>query len=103
MTFSSSAGGAYVHSGFNEKMSSVWNELSGYIVGLHGRFPRARIAFAGHSLGGALAQLAAARFETLRKSSSSSLPELTGVYTFGGPRVGSSGDASDQAWEARYR
>ena len=63
-----------VHKGFKAALDSVWPELNSQLLGLsHG----ASVWFAGHSLGGALATLAAERFHGVR-----------GVYTFGSPRVG---------------
>ncbi len=71
-----SAGGAgNVHKGFNDALDEVWQELCAYIQPLQtdGR----SLWFTGHSLGAALATLAAARYGRAR-----------GVYTFGSPRVG---------------
>lgn len=64
-----------VHKGFSDALDEVWQELRKYIAALH-TGPRT-IWFAGHSLGAALATLAAARYGRAQ-----------GVYTFGSPRVG---------------
>lgn len=59
-----------VHRGFRDALELVWDTLEPRLCG---RAP----LLAGHSLGGALAVLAAAR-----------LPRVRAVYTFGAPRVG---------------
>ncbi len=64
-----------VHKGFHDALDEVWQELHESINLLHadGR----TLWFTGHSLGAALATLAAARYG-----------QAEGVYTFGSPRVG---------------
>jgi hypothetical protein len=73
--------GAKVHRGFKEAVDEVWEGggLKEYVAGL----PSRTIWFTGHSLGAALATLAAARS-----------PRLDGLYTFGSPRVGDAGFAA---------
>ena len=68
-------GGGTVHKGFHAALDEVWQELYASIDSLHagGR----TLWFTGHSLGAALATLAAARYG-----------RADGVYTFGSPRVG---------------
>jgi pimeloyl-ACP methyl ester carboxylesterase len=68
-------GDGKVHKGFSDALDEVWPELCDYVALLHtgGR----TVWFAGHSLGAALATLAAARYG-----------KAQGVYTFGSPRVG---------------
>lgn len=69
-----------VHAGFNAALDEVWNgpdNIEQYLVDLRERFPDLTFWFTGHSLGGALATLAASRFSPVRA-----------VYTFGAPRVG---------------
>lgn len=60
-----------VHHGFQLALDAIWNELDRHLDNLN-----PRLFFTGHSLGGALAMLAAARRRP------------TGVYTYGAPRVG---------------
>jgi hypothetical protein len=69
------AHGGKVHRGFKNALDEVWEDLFPYLGALHRR--GCRIWMAGHSLGAALATLAADRFG-----------EVQGVYTFGSPRVG---------------
>ncbi len=63
--------GGEVHRGFNRALDQIWGPVETALAGIS-----APVAYAGHSLGGALAVLAAAR----------RAPET--VYTFGAPRVG---------------
>jgi len=78
-----------VHEGFLRALEAVWEEL-GVMLDKIAR-GRAEIFFAGHSLGGALAMLAAARWEAQSPGGdgSASRPYLAPwLYTFGQPRVG---------------
>ncbi len=76
--------GGQVHRGFKKALDEVWdppnrdgdNSLKRYLENIR-EDGREKVWFTGHSLGGALAVLAAARYE-----------EAAGVYTFGAPRVG---------------
>ena len=78
----SSGRGGRIHKGFADALEEVWGPreedggLEAYLDGLCGEGHRS-VWFTGHSLGGALATLAAGRYERA--------PE---VYTFGSPRVG---------------
>ncbi len=65
---------ATVHRGFAEALQYIWNRLLPTLKGLS-----APCFFTGHSMGGALAQLAATRFRP------------RAVYCFGAPRVGDKG------------
>jgi hypothetical protein len=67
--------GGKVHRGFKTALDEVWEDLFTYLTALQrgGR----KIWMTGHSLGAALATLAADRYG-----------EVQGVYTFGSPRVG---------------
>jgi pimeloyl-ACP methyl ester carboxylesterase len=67
--------GGKVHRGFRKALDEVWEELHAYLAQLKrgGR----RIWMTGHSLGAALATLAADLHG-----------EVQGLYTFGSPRVG---------------
>lgn len=67
-------GGATVHRGFAEALQHIWDHLQPALDGLE-----VPCFFAGHSMGGALAQLAATRFRP------------RAVYCFGAPRVGDQG------------
>jgi len=69
--------GAEVHEGFQIAFQAVRRDLDDY---LRGNLSNKRLWLTGHSLGGALAKLAAARF--FRDHA------IAGVYTFGEPRVG---------------
>jgi pimeloyl-ACP methyl ester carboxylesterase len=65
--------GGTVHHGFLEALDAIWNPILDALEALRDDTP---VIYAGHSLGGAMATLAASR----------RLPALT--YTFGSPRVG---------------
>ena len=69
--------GGKVHRGFKNGLDEVWEkeDLLNYITGLDKS--NHRIWFTGHSLGAALATLAADRYG-----------HVQGLYTFGSPRVG---------------
>jgi hypothetical protein len=64
----------HVHGGFAEALDDVWPKLSALLATLSGS---RSVWFCGHSLGAALATLAAVRYRSAR-----------GVCTFGCPRVG---------------
>ena len=67
--------GGRVHRGFKEALDEVWQDLLVQIKWLGHK--GCKIWMTGHSLGGALATLAADRYGNAQ-----------GVYTFGSPRVG---------------
>jgi triacylglycerol lipase len=67
------------HSGFIRALDEVWDELRDHLEGLAARALDKTFWFTGHSLGAALATLAAGRCGRHRPG---------GLYTFGSPRVG---------------
>jgi triacylglycerol lipase len=68
--------GENVHEGFKQALDAVWDKVTSHLSGFPGT-----TWFTGHSLGAAVATLAADRFrETGGRSG--------GVYTFGAPRLG---------------
>lgn len=75
--------GGKVHRGFRDALDEVWDDLLPCLTRLQRR--GCRIWMTGHSLGAALATLAADRFGAVQ-----------GVYTFGSPRVG------NRAFSERY-
>lgn len=77
------AEGERVHSGFKAALEDVWAVLQPEIEKL--QHQGLKIWLTGHSLGAALATLAADR-----------LPDVQGLYTFGSPRVG------DEEFEAQF-
>ena len=70
--------GSRVHEGFSKALDQVWAELFEYIRSIH-RSDR-KVWITGHSLGAALATLAAHRYS-----------DVQGSYAFGSPRVGDIG------------
>jgi len=70
-----------VHLGFADALQTVWNQLFNSINKLRSGTPDKPLWITGHSLGGALALLAAAKFLHKHKS-------VSGVYNFGQPKVG---------------
>jgi triacylglycerol lipase len=70
--------GGRVHAGVKRSLEEVWSELAAALARLaDGPLGPREVWFTGHSLGGALATLAAARFR-----------RAAGLYTFACPRVG---------------
>jgi hypothetical protein len=65
----------HVHAGFQRSLDEIWKDLYNHVEAIRGK----TIWFTGHSLGAALATIAAARFEN---------GTIDGLYTFGSPRVG---------------
>lgn len=68
-------GGGKIHKGFDDGLSEIWSDLLPHLKSLvrNGR----KLWLTGHSLGGALAALTAARYH-----------DIQGLYTFGAPRLG---------------
>jgi pimeloyl-ACP methyl ester carboxylesterase len=69
--------GGRVHRGFNDALEAIREKLERRLGELQQERPSRPFFFTGHSLGAALATLAAARFGSVR-----------GLYTFGSPLVG---------------
>jgi pimeloyl-ACP methyl ester carboxylesterase len=72
-----------VHAGFLHDLDGIWPAIGPRLERMRRKRPGRRVWFAGHSLGGALATLAAERY-----------PHTTGIYTFGAPRVGNASFAN---------
>lgn len=75
-----------LHSGFEAAVDAAWPALSAALTDLE---PLPPLFVTGHSLGGALAYVAAARLWRDKQIAPSA------VYTFGAPRAGSAGFARD--------
>jgi len=73
--------GDWVHAGFKSAVEEVWRDVSGHIRSLQ-TTKRRPFWICGHSLGAALATVAA------NVCSSDAALAFTGLYTFGSPRVG---------------
>ncbi|HEY4361736.1 MAG TPA: lipase family protein [Bryobacteraceae bacterium] len=69
---------ARVHKGFEDALNSVWPQITPALTARGNR----TVWITGHSLGGALAELAAAKSALI-----ANVP-VQGIYTFGQPRVG---------------
>jgi triacylglycerol lipase len=78
--------GGRVHAGFKASLERIWETLRPRLYALR---QSRRVWFTGHSLGAALATLAASRYE-----------HTWGVCTFGSPRVGDAAFAS--AFDQRF-
>ena len=86
-------GPGLVHQGFGTAFGKIWPEMLPAVAAL-----RCPVFFTGHSLGGALATLAAARWLNFREGR-----RPAALYTFGSPRVGDAGlvSALDGLFHAR--
>jgi pimeloyl-ACP methyl ester carboxylesterase len=74
-------GHGQVHIGFLEALNHVWHSLKAALNAISGP-----VFYTGHSLGAALATMAAARAQSDTK-----LGNPAAIYTFGSPRVGDAG------------
>lgn len=72
-------GARHVHRGFKAALDEIWEPLAEHLNMLRRQKPERPVWFTGHSLGAALATLAADRY-----------PNTQGLYTFGSPLVGDS-------------
>jgi pimeloyl-ACP methyl ester carboxylesterase len=70
------------HQGFSQALDTVWNAIRERLISAPGK-----IFITGHSLGGALATLAACRL----LEDPAFKGRIAGMYTFGSPRVGTAG------------
>jgi hypothetical protein len=84
-------GGGNVHSGFYRNVEALWDRVTDAIAGASAL---ESLYVAGHSMGGAMAVLAAARLFTPQYAAWQ--PLVRGVYTFGQPMVG------DAAFKERF-
>jgi len=69
--------GGKVHEGFKDALDEVWKNLHNHLNEWKELHKNGTIWFTGHSLGAALATLAAQRYD-----------KVDGLYTYGSPRVG---------------
>lgn len=84
--FSSDPQYGNVHLGFRDGMDVIWSDVKAKIQTLKGT--RKPLFLTGHSLGGALATLAAARILLQPEFADVAKNNLSGLYTYGGPRLG---------------
>ena len=77
-------GEAKVHFGFKESYVSLRDPIQSALDQVISKYPTSQIYFTGHSLGGAMTQLAAVDFVDRHSDAASRVS----VYTFGQPRVG---------------
>lgn len=87
------SGPGQVHEGFKKALDAGWPEISSWLHGTAGP-----VFVTGHSLGGALATMTAARCRA-----DPGLGRLAGLYTFGSPRVGDTAFSAslDDVWHCR--
>jgi hypothetical protein len=74
----------YIHNGFKTIYTSLRNEVLGAVNKAIKAYPSHQLVFTGHSLGGALATMAAVDFNDLVPG----YGDRISLYTFGQPRVG---------------
>ncbi len=79
----------FVHRGFRDALNEVWLQVTDFLV----KSKKEHVFFTGHSLGGALATLAASRWNT----------PTTHLYTYGSPRVGGKNFVKSFKTTERYR
>lgn len=82
-----------VHRGFLTALEAIWETLMDAVAARQDG--KRLVWFTGHSLGGALAQLAVARLLRCRRV-------VQGLYTFGGPRCGNGVFAAEFDRQARH-
>ena len=76
--------GGFVHNGFKDGLEEIWSNLQLHLNQLKTDKPERTFWFTGHSLGAALATLAADRYGSVQ-----------GLYTFGSPLVGDDAFTND--------
>jgi len=79
----------FVHRGFRDALNEVWSNVADWLKNQK----KEHVFFTGHSLGGALATLAASRWNT----------PTTHLYTYGSPRVGGKKFVQSFKTTERYR
>ena len=79
----------FVHRGFRDALDEVWSGVTDWLR----KQKKEHVFFTGHSLGGALATLAASRWNT----------PTTHLYTYGSPRVGGKNFVKSFITTERYR
>jgi hypothetical protein len=75
--------GLKIHAGFEASYVPVRAKIQASVVKLAKQFPDFQIVFTGHSLGGAMAQLAAVDYHDINGNA-----DRISLYTYGAPRVG---------------
>ena len=75
-----------VHKGFQDALESIWPQISRKLQTLRGT--NKPIFLTGHSLGAALATLAAAKIAVLEPDQDIAKKNMAGLFTFGSPPVG---------------
>ncbi|KPA73825.1 lipase precursor-like protein [Leptomonas pyrrhocoris] len=81
--------GCKVHAGFMLSYLSLSTDTSDAVLTLLGTYPNYGIVVTGHSLGGAMATLAAADLQDLLNHGNfTPAPQPVTLYTYGSPRVG---------------
>lgn len=84
--FSADPNEGNVHVGFRDGLDVIWDQVKPKIMALKGK--RKALFLTGHSLGGALAGLTAARILLQPEFADIATKNLSGLYTYGAPRVG---------------
>lgn len=87
--------GGYVHAGFHQSLEDIWADIATQI-GLF-NYNNQAIFLTGHSLGGSLAKMAAARLPEQYQQ------QIRGIYSFGSPRVGNQQFANNYNQKFRDR
>ncbi|WP_421979140.1 lipase family protein [Roseibium sp.] len=80
--------GGSVHHGFLEQLDAIWEKLACFVRRETDQIENKKLWITGHSLGGAIAVLAATRFLDEKSCSFKDQFEFGHLYTFGQPRVG---------------